>query len=254
LIGLLTLAPIPALAYRAYALGRARYQLSRNSLLLQWGLRVEEIPLSDIEWMRMAADLTHPLRLPAFRVPGSVLGLRRHPDLGMVEFIASDPDRLLLVATARRTFAISPERPAELMRSFLRATEMGSLGAAQARSVHPSFVIADTWARPMVRFIWLATALLNAGLFAWVSTLIPELTPSTPGEIASSREQALSSSAQLILLPVASLALSVAGWLTGLYLYRWERERPLAFIVWLSSALTSSLFVIAVAFVLSAPK
>src|SRR5512138_1481393 len=127
LIGLIAFAPIPLLGYRAYALFKADYYIDRDSLAILWGLRVEDIPLTDIEWVRPASDLTHPLALPRFRLPGAVLGTRRHPDLGGVEFIASSTKNLILIATSRHVFAISPKDAASLVRTFARATELGSL-------------------------------------------------------------------------------------------------------------------------------
>src|SRR5512138_2570119 len=127
LTGLLAFAPIPFLGYRAYALFKADYYIDRDSLAILWGLRIEDIPLTDIEWVRPATDLTRPLALPRFRLPGAVLGRRRHPDLGGVEFIASSRRNLILIATAKRIFAISPKDAASLVRTFARATELGSL-------------------------------------------------------------------------------------------------------------------------------
>jgi hypothetical protein len=60
-------------------------------------------------------------------------------------------------------------------------------------------------------------------------------------------------SSQLIVFPVASLLLSIGGWIAGLYFYRWERERILAFIVWGSGTLTSLLFLLAVLFIITTP-
>src|SRR6185436_3378150 len=117
LTGLLAFAPIPFLGYRAYALFKADYYIDRDSLAILWGLRVEDIPLTDIEWVRPATDLTRPLALPRFRLPGAVLGTRRHADLGLVEFIASGTRNLILVATSRRVFAISPSDASALVRT-----------------------------------------------------------------------------------------------------------------------------------------
>src|SRR5574341_627761 len=95
LVGLAAFAPIPLLGYRAYALWRAYYVLDRDRLKLHWGLRDENIPLTDIEWVRPVHDLTHPLRLPAMPIPGAVLGLRhRQPELsfavhGTAELVAA---------------------------------------------------------------------------------------------------------------------------------------------------------------------
>lgn len=253
LVSLAAFAPIPFFGYRIFALYRASYEIDRDSLAIHWGLRVEDIPLSDIEWIRPAEDLTNPLNLPALPLPGALLGIRRHPDLGAVEFIASDPKKLLLIATAKRIFVISPDNPAGLAQTFARATEMGSLAPTEARSVYPSFIVSQAWENGMARYLWLSALFLNIGLFVWASLIIP----STP-QVALAVQAADSTletvpSSQLMIFPVASLLLAVAGWIAGLYFYRWERERTLAFIVWGSSTFTSLLFLLAVLFIITTP-
>ena len=253
LLALLAFIPIPFLGYRAYALLRADYYIDRDSLAMLWGLRIEDIPLTDIEWVRPASDLTRPLLLPYLRLPGAILGTRRHPDLGLVEYIASNPRNLILIATSKRIFAISPRNAAGLVQTFARATEMGSLTPTEAKSIYPSFIITQAWDSPFARFLWISGILLNLGLIAWVSLLIPSLTQipfgfnpfGTPNEIVSS--------SQLILLPLVSGLMFVVGITAGLYFYRWDRQRPLAFIVWGSSTLCAVLFIVAVLFLVSTP-
>ena len=253
LLALLAFIPIPFLGYRAYALLRADYYIDRDSLAMLWGLRIEDIPLTDIEWVRPASDLTRPLLLPYLRLPGAILGTRRHPDLGLVEYIASNPRNLILIATSKRIFAISPRNAAGLVQTFARATEMGSLTPTEAKSIYPSFIITQAWDSPFARFLWISGILLNLGLIAWVSLLIPSLTQipfgfnpfGTPNEIVSS--------SQLILLPLVSGLMFVVGITAGLYFYRWDRQRPLAFIVWGSSTLCAVLFILAVLFLVSTP-
>ena len=248
LVALLGFAPIPFFGYRAYSLFRANYILDRDSLALIWGLRVEDIPLNDIEWIRHINDLTHPLKMPGFSLPGGILGVRRHPDLGVVEYLASESKKILLVATAKRIFAISPNNPTALTQTFARATEMGSLTLVEAKSVYPSFVIAQAWEHTIVRFLWLSGLFLNIGLFVWVSIIIPLMSRVSLGFRAESVP-----STQLIILPIVSLFLFVLGWLAGLYFYRWDKERALAFVVWASSALTSLCFLVAVFFIINTP-
>lgn len=241
LISLIAFIPIPFFAYRAYSLWRADYFIDRDSLAIHWGLRVEDIPLNDIEWIRPVDDLTTPLTFPPLSLPGGLLGVRRHPDLSTVEFLASDSKKLLLIATAKRIFVISPDDPSSLTQTFARATELGSLAPAEAKSVYPSFVFTQAWQNNFVRYLWLVTLLLNIGLFIWASFIIP----STSQVLLGQRPEP-SPSSQLIIFPVASLLLSVAGWIAGLYFYRWERERVLAFIIWGSGTLASLLFLLAV--------
>ena len=163
----------PIFCYRAYALLRADYYIDRDSLAILWGLRVEDIPLTDIEWVRPASDLSAPLSLPRFRLPGAVIGTRRHSDLGLVEFLAADSRKMILVATSKRVFAISPKDMASLVRTFARATELGSLTPAEPKSVYPSFIITQAWESPFVRFPWVSGLILNVGLIVWVGIFIP---------------------------------------------------------------------------------
>src|SRR5215211_3683695 len=252
LVGILAFAPIPLLGYRAYALFKADYYIDRDSLAILWGLRVEDIPLTDIEWVRPASDLTNPLSLPRFRLPGAVLGTRRHPDLGAVEFIASSARNLILIATSKHVFAISPRNAAALVRTFARATELGSLTPTEAKSVYPSFVITQAWESPIARLLWMMGLLLNLGLVGWVGFLIPSLARVPFGFSPSGVPTEAVPSGQLILLPLISSLMFITGLLTGLYLYRWDRERPLAFMIWLSSTLCALLFLLAVLFLTTA--
>jgi len=253
LIAFASFIPIPFFLYRLYSLWRADYYLSRDSLTINWGLRIEDIPLTDIEWIRPADDLTHPVSLPSFPIPGGLLGTRRHPDLGMVEFLASDSRKLLLVATAKRVFVISPEDSAGLSQTFARITELGSITTVESKSVYPSFVVIQAWESSLARYLWLSGLFLNIGLFIWASLIIPSTPRVALGpQFAGSALETVSSS-QLIIFPLAGLLLSVISWIAGLYFYRWEKERVLAFIVWGSSTFTSLLFLLAVLFIVTTP-
>ena len=250
---ILAFVPIPLFAYRAYALWRADYILDRDSLELRWGLRDEDIPLTDIEWVRPVNDLSTPLRLPWLPLPGAVLGLRRHPDLGVVEFIASSTRDLLLVGTSRRVYAISPTNAASFVKTFARIIEMGSLTPAESKSVFPSFLFTRAWDHAIVRFLWLLGVFLNIGLVIWVSLMIPTISQVSLGFTASGAPFPPSPAIQLILLPIISSFLFLTGLLAGLYYFRWEDHRVLAFALWASSAMTSLLFLLAMLFVVVTP-
>jgi hypothetical protein len=252
LVGLIGFIPIPLFGYRAFALFRAEYILDRNSLELRWGLRDEDIPLTDIEWVRSMQDLTQPLSLPPMPMPGAVLGLRRHRDLGLVEFIASDRKNILLVATPKRVYAISPANPVEFTQTFARAVELGSLTPAKPKSLYPSFLLIEAWRSGLVRYLWLAALFLNIGLIVWISLLIPLLSQVALGFRPDRTPDAVPS-IQLVILPLVSTFLALAGWAAGLFFYRWEKQRVLSVIIWASSALTSLLFIIAVLFIVTTP-
>ncbi len=248
----LAFVPVPILAYRAYSLQRGGYRLDRDKLTITWGLRVEKIPVADIEWVRPVSALAHPPALPVLRLPGSILGHRRVADLGRVEFIAAEVNNLLFIATRNFIIAISPSDPAGFVQNLQNAMEMGSLAPEEAESVFPSFVLAEAWKDRLARYFWLATVLLNVGLLAWVSLLAPNLGSIPLGFLPSGEPGELVPGVGLILLPVVSIFLSALGWVMGLVFYRREDLRVLALLLWISSTVVTILFLLAVLFILSA--
>jgi hypothetical protein len=253
LIGAVALFFAGLLSYRVYALTRANYSLDRERLVLKWGLRVEQIPIANIEWVRPPETLNSNPPMPFLRLPGSILGTRRDRDLGEVEYLASDASKLLFVATSQKVFAISPEAGSDFLNDVQRAIEMGSLTPADSQSVYPSFVVTQGWESPLARFLWLAGLLLNIGLLGWVSFLAPSLGAVSLGFLPSGEPRAASPGLWLILIPIVSIVFYLLGWGTGLALYRRPDRRPLAFILWSSGVISSLLFLLSVLFILTTP-
>ena len=245
--------PLPFLAYWLYSLNRANYSLDREKLTLTWGLRVEQIPVSEVEWVRPMEALASPLALPFIHLPGAITGFRRHPDLGPVEFLASDSKSLLVLATSKRVFVISPQDTAGFMQNIQRAIEMGSLTPAAPQSVYPAFIVVHAWESMLARYLWLAGLFLNIGLLAWVSLLIPTLGHIPLGFLPSGAASEPVPGAGLILLPVVSLFFYIIGWVAGLTFYRRPDHRPLAHIVWASGVFSTMLFLVAVMFIVTTP-
>jgi hypothetical protein len=252
LVAAIAFFPLPFLAYRLYSLNRANYSLDRENLTLTWGLRVEQIPVSEVEWVRPLEALASPLRLP-IQLPGTITGFRRHPDLGPVEFLASDAKALLLVATSRRVFVISPQDTTGFMQSIQHAIEMGSLSPAAPQSEYLTFVVVQAWESMLARYLWLAGLFLNIGLLAWVTLLIPSLGHIPLGFLPSGAAGEPVPAAGLILLPVVSLFFYIIGWVAGLTFYRRPGHRPLAHIVWASGVFSTLLFLVAVMFIVTTP-
>ena len=194
-----------------------------------------------------------PFPLPFLRLPGALLGLRHHPDLGPIEFLASEEKSLLLVATSRQIFAISPQAPADFLQDIQHAIELGSLTPALPKSVYPSFVVAQAWDSALARYLWLAGFFVNIGLLAWVSLMAPSLGRISLGFLPSGAVRPPSPGLALILLPIVSMLFYLVGWGTGLLIYRREDQRAMAYILWASGLVASVLFMLAVLFIVITP-
>lgn len=251
LLGALTLAvPLPILAFRLYGLLRSGYEIERNGIRLQWGFRAEDIPITSILWVRLAEDLITPLEFPRLRWPGALVGETTHPELGAVEFMASEVEGLVLIGTQGKTYVISPEAPQKFTRTFQTQLEMGSLAAFPAYSAYPRFLLLDIWRLPVARAFLIVSVVLSLALFLWVALLVPNLSTVSLGFSLTKTPLPPVASSQLFLLPVANLLLQVAGNLLAMYYYRQDENHPLMYVLWISGTLTVILFLVAIFFIL----
>lgn len=247
---LVLLIPTTYVIYRGYALLRADYTLERDGLHLRWGLRSEDIPLGEIEWVRTAADLVAELNPPLLSYPGAILGIVHSPELGTVEYLASEDDDLVLVATQKKVFAISPQDPAAFIAAVQRDFELGSLGEFQAASTLPVAYLRRVWNDRRARWVLLAGFGLTLTLLMVVALQIPRMTEVSLGFDTAGLPMEPVPARQLLLLPVLAILFFFASLLTGLYFYRKEDHRPIAFMLWISSIITPLLLFLALVFIL----
>lgn len=232
---ILVFIPVPFVAYRLFALLRASYTVFREGISIQWGVRSEEIPMQDIEWVRMADDLAFELPLPKFIVQGAVLGLREHRDLGLIEYIASSTHPMVLVATPERIYAISPADPDGFMDALYRNMELGSIEQIQPKSSRVELLVGSLFGDKLARNLILLGSILSIGLLIAVSFIIPtrETIPLGFNPIGQTAET--SPSERLLLLPVLSLLMLFIDLGLGSYLYRKAGYRIAAYFAFASA-------------------
>lgn len=251
LAALLLLGTLPFVVYRFYALLQGRYEMDRDRLRIHWGLRGEDIPLPEIEWVRPADELGYPLPLPIFAVPGAYLGLRSVSGLGQVEFIASSRRRMLLVATPQRVYVISPADRSGFMRAFQQAAEMGSLMPAASQSIQPTAFFRKVWQDLPARVILVVGLIAALCLFILVGLVIPSHAAVPLGFDPHGQPLEAVPAERLLLLPVLGALVYAANLTFGLFFYRRPEQRPASLVLWIGSILTSLLLIIAVIILVS---
>jgi hypothetical protein len=255
---LLALVFTPLLAYQAYALWTAYYRLERDGVKLRWGLRYEDIPMTEIEWVREANTIGFSPPLPVQRWPGAVLGLRNAPALeksnssGEIEYLASQARDLLYIGTRRRVFAISPTDRNGFLFAYQRLNELGSITPFQPRSQYPSILILKVWESKYARGMLLTTWLLSLVLLAWISLAIPNLEQIHLGFRPDGSPGDLAPAVQLLLLPVLNGMIVIANFIIGLFFYRKSTTQDLAYILWACGTLVPILFLFGTYFILNA--
>jgi Bacterial PH domain len=247
-ISLILLLPLPVIIYRGYALYRALYTLERDGLRLRWGLRFEDIPLPNIEWIRPAGEMGFHIALPLFNLPGGILGTRRIEGLGLVEFVAAEQDTMLLIATPGKVYAISPTSPNDFMRAFKTVSEMGSLSPIVSQSGATIQFISQAWKDRFLRTFFIASLWLTILLLILVNVYIPQRSAISLGFNVNGTLLPPGPSQQLILLPILAGFTFVFDLVVSLFFYRRKDQRFVAYLISASSVITPILLVIALLF------
>lgn len=246
ILGLLALvALLPLAAYRGYALVRAGYELDRDGLRVSWGLRQEDIPMSEVIWVRQAAEVDPQMRLPVFSATGAILGNAMHADLGSLEFLASSAQDLVIVSTINKTLVLSPEDPVEFDRIFQRFIEMGSLTPIEPFTAQPAAFFREVWANRFARTLVTIYAGLSLLLLVLTGVLIPLREAVSLGFDLNGIPLEAVPSGRLLLLPVLCMLFTLSGLIMGFFFYRKPENRAIPFFIWTAGILTSFLFIVA---------
>lgn len=241
---------IPFLLLQIFALFTASFTLEKDGIRLHWGLRYEDIPENQVEWVRAQSDFTGKLPMPLLYWPGAVVGERHLPGGQVIEFMAGRTDQLVLISTPRRMYAISPADPEQFMRTYRRLTELGSIAPLQARSVYPTFALRRFWEDRISRWLLLLGALLAFSLLALVASAIPGRDRVAMHFSFSGAAVEFAPAVRLLLLPIINSAFFVADLALGMFLYRRVELRPLSYLLWATSLVASLLFGVAVIVIL----
>lgn len=237
------LIPLLYILYRIYIQLTMHYSLQRDGLTIKWGLRREDIPLNSIEWIRSANEMGFHIPLPPGSLIGSILGKRTIEGLGVVEFIATQPASMLLVATQNRVFAISPQEWRAFIRTYSTVNEMGSLEPLKAQSIRPRFLLITLWKDKLARLLILLGLVLAVILFVFVVLTIPEQGSILwfDGESAPSE--------RMYLLPILNGLIWLGDFLVGAFAFRRGGEfRFASYMLWFSSCFTGIMLFIAILF------
>ncbi len=230
------------------ALYRSGYSLSRDGIRLRWGMRLEDIPIEEVLWVRWQRQDPARLVFPLLRFPGMVLGMggRRLEDGNLaeikVEFLASQVDDLVLIATAKQVYAISPTQAEIFIYTFQEMTHFGSLNPMLSSSVFPTFFPKGVMASLPMRLLFALNILLNLILVGSVMVNHPD-DRQIILRYTSAGEPVLPVSAILLwLIPFINIVFSFMEGFLGVFLYRIERFRSLSYMLWITGNIASLLF------------
>ncbi len=240
----LLIVPVVFLGYRIFSLIFSAYSLGREGLRIQWGLRTELIPLSEIEWIRTPKEMPYDIPWSFLPMPGAYSGSVRSENYPLIEFIASDTLTMLFVGTSRCIYAISPARPQEFMAAFDRVLQMGTLNKVEWQTIRPVDWVNESLKNRTARFSIRGSLLLIIILLLWVGFRYSSRTTIGLAYSANGVPQVILPVRNVLILPALAVFCWLANLATGVRLYKTEQNRQLAELFWAGSVVISFFFVL----------
>jgi hypothetical protein len=241
---------VPFLIYRLYSLHRSAYTLERGGIQLNWGWRSENIPMNEVEWVYRVEDLEVPPQPPLIRWPGAVVGSRRFQRGPVVEYLASRQRGLVIIAVGEGYYAISPADPDGFVETYHSLTELGALSSLEPQSTRPALLLTEIYRQRRLLSIILAGGVLNISLLVWTLLVIPTRESVSLGFTPRGIPHEPLESIRLILFPIINTTAYLGNSILGIFLFRNQENRILAYILWGGSLFIALLFHIGMIFIL----
>ena len=255
----LLIASVPVLVwivYRCYGLARARYVLSRNALVVEWGGRREVIPMELIGEVRAGADHAGQLRPSGITWPGGGVGWAAVPDLGEVEFLAAaEQPGLILIHYPNGWLAISPADSQTFLQSFAELHAEGVEDHIEPESMRPGFEQWSLWRDRIALGLILVGGASVLLLVGYLLAIFPQLPPEIALHFnAHGQPDRFGAPAGLFLLPVIAGIAWTLNTLGGLWLHRRETERAGAYLLFSATVFVQALVWVATIGLLTAGR
>ena len=248
---ILFLATVPYLIYTLYALHRSEYILERGGIKLNWGWRTESLPMEEVDWIYRVEDLETAPHLPIIHWPGAVTGVRRFQRGPEVEYLSSRTKGLVIIAAGERYYAISPNHVHEFISAYHELTELGAINPISPESVQPALILSEVFKIRAILWILIAGGLLNISLLIWTLLVIPSRDLVSLGFTSAGVPREGLDSVRLVLFPVLNTTAYLANLILGLFLFRNQENRFLAYLLWGASVIVAILFHIGMIFILT---
>lgn len=236
--------PIGFFAYRLYALTTASYVLTRNSLRLRWGLRSETIPLTDISWIKTPADLNQDIPWPFLPTPGAYAGKVTLGNGDEVEFMASSLKTMLFVGTPSTIYGISPRLPSLFMTAYERMLQLGILTEAERQTVRPADWFVASFKNRIARFSAPASLLMIVLLALWLGFRLNHAQFVRFGWTAEGTLHDPVPAGNAMILPILSGVCWAVNFVAGVRLYRFDKLKRTAEMIWGASVLVCAVFLL----------
>lgn len=220
------------LFYGALVVFRLHYHISRNGIVIQWGLTQHTIPFETIQTIIEGAALGPMVPFRGVNLIGLRFGRADSVDFGLLRFFTTtDLTHSLVIVTPNQAYVISPAAAPQFIKAWqarqhLGPTQPWTLGVKRCWPFDVPFL-----ADPIGWWMWGLAAASCIGLFGYLAVIFADLPALVPIHY-NATDQLVQKSA-LLTLPAAGAIISAMNLVLGIFIY--DQEKMAAYFIWSSS-------------------
>jgi len=244
------------LGYGCLALARARYVVSRNALVVEWGWRRELIPMESLGEVRAGEDVEGDLRPRGPTWPGYRVGWASAAPLGEVEFLAATGQPgLVLVEYSEGWLALSPAEPQAFMAALAERRAEGVTEQIEPESIWPALPAWPLWRDRLALALIGLGALSALLLIGYLIFIYPQLPPQIALRFsANGQPDRFGAPTGLFILPVIAGLAWILNTLWGVWLHQRDDERAGAYLLFGATVFVQALVWVAAIGLLTAGR
>jgi len=237
----LIIASLPLLGfvgYRTFSLLNAYYRFTQNALVVVWGPVKQIIPMADISGLILGSDLPSDLAPRGLWWPGCLVGRGHTQAVGDLMYYATTPQSgQIIVATSTGGYVISPTDVEAFVKQFEEEGRKGITEEILHTQNRPAFYDWTLWRDRSAAVLVAAGLVLPFLLLIAIAIRFPALPDTIPLHFdgAGQVDRVGPPSGLLILPAIGALAWLVNSLIGGLLYATRQNERPIAYLLWVSS-------------------
>jgi len=205
------------------------YTLDRDAFRIHWGGFETIVPLSEITGFVEGEVDRRDVSLPFLRWPGYCIGRGAVQGLGPVSFFTTGASaEYSFVLTDTVAYAISPDDPEGFRQALELRQSLQPVHAIESAVSTARVLGLPFWSDGLGRAAWLLAWLLNLGLFAYLSTILPNLMPTLPFHFNMAGEvDRIAPAAAILFLPAIGMLCLAINSVVGFLLHSSHRVATL---------------------------
>ena len=217
-----------------------RYLIDDESLRIHWGVNKLSLPLKRIDWAHHLSEFEQHMPLPRWHLPGVYFNPFEVHGMGKTQFVATDPQRMILIKADERYVVVSPEDPVAFLARLQERRNLASPSVATIEEENLKSFLLRSWRDKGIKR-WLIVSLVML-IVLWIVAGLMTALRQTVTWVTLEEVRAI----QLLLLPIFGTFMWIVSLVLSFFILTDElAEKAFVYILLISTSIVCLILTVA---------